>query len=289
MVQHTLAKFTSVVLNDPNGSVSYSLIQLVDGELDGLRSRFPSEWTSRVEVNVLIAKLHLYAMSVVRLHADRTSRDVLLKLGFPVALRIVYLTEQGLHYKSTDPQSLGTTALSRTLPKEYFRGIVLAAVFLLRYFALNERAIKEEQELARNHVAIVHSFFKAGVLAPGDEYDRATKFFELLSRSQPVDIDNVKLKVDNRLGQSLVYDAMSTTHSMRNISLGAEEVEQERTLASGLEQNPIAQTDGLGQFGLNFDATMMEGLGPIDMSLPIDIWGDNPWDMIDVGFPLPHY
>lgn len=282
MVQHTLAKFTNVLLNDPRDVITHSIVQLVDGELDGLKTKFPVEITPRVEYSLLVAKLHLYAMTIIRMQSDPTSREILLKHGFSVAVRILYLNDQGLGYKSDDYPNMSFGQISRTLPKNYFRGLVLASVFLLRYFALNTQATPEEQELARNHVALAYNYLKSSSSEPQDEQDRGSRLLENLSRQEPVDIEYTKLRVDNRMGASLVYDALSTYHKIRYSSIEAEDpapgdiepIEDQLTAPANSEYPPM-----------DLNANPIQGFGPLDYSLPEDLWGDSMWGMFDVGIP----
>src|SRR5262245_53320167 len=66
MVQHALARFTTVVLETSQEVVSHSLVKLIDTHLDGLKARFPSPWSPRVEMAVLVAKIPLYTMTIIR-------------------------------------------------------------------------------------------------------------------------------------------------------------------------------------------------------------------------------
>lgn len=198
MVHHTLAKFTTIVLENSQEIVSQSLVKLIDIELDGLKLKFPAPWSPRIEMAVLVAKLHLYTMTIIRMQMDLTSREIIMKSGYSVALRIVYLSEQGLFHRSNEISDQASGYLPSTCPKNYFRALVLATVFLLRFFALNINASPGEQETAKNHVAIVQRFFKASTKDPTDEKSRAAVLFEVLSRQEPVNIDNTKLKVDDR-------------------------------------------------------------------------------------------
>lgn len=272
MTQHTLAKFTSILQENSKEAINCSLVKVVETELDGLKSRFLTEWTAKTEVTLLVAKLHLYTMVVVRMQPDLASREVLLKLGLSVSLRIVYLNDQGLAYGSTNYPDMPTAELQRTLPKNHFRGLALATVFLLRYFALNNQASPEERELARNHVAIAHTYFKAASTAPQDDRDRVARLFETLSRQQPFDIDNAKLRIDNRMGWSLMDDTIEIGKEIREKSEQSTRVEM-----------PIIERTSVNDQTLDFDSSMMSGFDPLDFSLPEDIWGDSLWGAFDIG------
>jgi hypothetical protein len=290
MVQHALAKFTDVLLNDAMHSISYSLVQLVDAELDGLRAKYSAEWTSRAEFNVLIAKLHLYATAIIRMHSDPISRDILLKRGFAAALRMVYLSDQGLSYRSEDYPELSAGAYARTLPKNYFRGLLLASIFLLRYFALNPRAEEQEQEQSRNHLATAHRYLKSCSTEPLDEQERGARLLENLSRQQPIDIES-KPKVSDRLGASLIYEAITIGQSMRNVGTEAEDTcvrpVPDVVVESAEQQSGTATAMNRDFSLLDMGVNPMEGFGPLDYSLPEDLWGaTGAWDpFFDIGIP----
>ncbi|KAF2868369.1 hypothetical protein BDV95DRAFT_597235 [Massariosphaeria phaeospora] len=283
MVQHTLAKYTTVLLDDTGETINQSLVKVIDTELDGLRGRLSVEWTPRVEFSLLVAKLHLYTMTVIRMQSDLTSRDIFTKLGLSVGLRIIYLCDRKLSYGTEEFGDLPDAVLHRTFPKIYFRGLALATVFLLRYFVLSNQASAEERELACNHVAKAHHYFKTGSTHPQDERARVAILFESLSRQQPVNLDQTKLRVDNRMSASLVYDAISTGHELRN-----EPSELEEPVANANhepETNRVSfsfdqhqTTDGLG-----FDPNVMPDFGSMDFPLPEDMWGDSLWQMFDFG------
>jgi hypothetical protein len=281
MVHHTLAKFTDV-LNDPRGAISHSLVQLVDGELDGLKARSPTEWTTRAEFFVLVAKLNLYTMAVVRMHSDPSSRDILLQRGFTVAVRIIYLNDQGLHYTPEEYAEMPPDVLSRTLPKVYYRSLVFASIFLLRYFALNTRASSEEQEIARNHLSVAHKYLKSGSLDPEDERARGALLLENLSRQKPFDIENVKLRIDNRMGASIVFDAVTTGHSIQNKPQDAESAEAELKANEAAEAQ-VSAPPNPGFDSFSFSTNDGSDYNPLDFQLPEDIWGDNIWGMFDIG------
>jgi len=339
MVQHTLAKFTTVVLENSQEVVSHSLVKLIDTELDGLKVRFPTPWTPRVEMAVLVAKIHLYTMTIIRIQLDLTSREILMKNGFSVALRIVYLSDQGLGYRPQEYSDLPPEVLQRAIPKNYFRTLVLATVFLLRFFVLNIHATPEEQEIARNHVAMAQRYLKAGALGNQDERARGAFLLEMLSRQQPVDVDHTRLRIDDRMGASLVFDAITTGHELRNLPAAVDEegadattpnqeASSHRSLQSPPQQQHQQQQQHLSpphphqqlphpqphpQHGppphnmqhmnqvsevdlnnLNHAQHManvsnmnaMENLvGPLDFSLPEDLWGDSVWGMFGTFAP----
>jgi hypothetical protein len=282
MVQHTLAKFFNTIVENSQESLSHSLVKIIDAELDSLITRYPTPWTPRAEAANLTAKMLLYITVIIRLQSDRTTREILMRNGLTVAVRIIYLMDQGLAYQSKEFPNVPSENLQRTLPKNYFRTLVLATTFLLRFFVLNINATPQEQEMARNHVAIARQFLQVGAMGPQDERMRGAKLFERLSRQKPVDPDSSKLKVDDRMGASLYYDAVATGHALRN-----ERIEVEESSPKGDAEAPInsdelpvqPSADINGQL-LSMDDIDTNGYGTSNFSsLPADLWGDSIWGM----------
>jgi hypothetical protein len=287
MVHHTLAKFFNTIIENSEENISHSLIEIIDAELDGLKTRFPTPWTSRVEMNYLTAKLLLYTTVILRLQSDRGSREILMRNCLSVAVRIAYLTDQGLAYHSTEFPNLRFEALRNTLPKNYYRVLILSTAFLIRFFVLNNQATPEEQELARNHVAIAQRYLKLACNDPLDERVRGAILFELLCRQEPIDLEKAKLKVDDRMAASLLYDAITTGHVLRDLPV---EVEETPSKASSKANSDVSTRQHEPEAIIDIsqhDMTMnTNGFAPMDFSLPGDLWGDSIWGMFDPIAPM---
>lgn len=220
-----------------------------------------------------------------------------MRSGLTAAVRIIYLTSQGIAYPTspTLPQ-LSAAQLSTTLPKNYFRTLVLCTAFLLRFFVLNARVAPQEQETARNYVAIAQRFLHSGSEDPQDERGRGAALFEVLSRQVPRDLEDDGLKVDDRLGASLVYDAVARGQALRCQRVDMEEDEDGDGEGGGEVK---VEDSGFGDEGVSAGDTwetdggglQMDGLGALDFSLPQDIWGDSIWGIFGDLAPaqLPAY
>jgi hypothetical protein len=278
MVHHTLAKFFNTIIENSEENVSHALIGIIDAELDSLKTRFPTPWTSRVEMAYLTAKLLLYTTVILRLQSDRASREILMRNGLTIAVRIAYLTDQGLAYQSAEFPNLRFEDLRNTLPKNYYRILVLSTAFLIRFFVLNIHATPEEQELARNHVALAQRYLKLGCDDPLDERVRGAILFDVLCQQQPIDLEKSKLKVDDRMAASLLYDAISTGQALRNMPVEVEE------MSPNPEFKAVNSETRQQEFEPTYEphsATNMDEFGTMDFSLPEDLWGDSIWGMFD--------
>jgi hypothetical protein len=288
MVHHTLAKFFNTIMENSQENMSQSLIGIIDAELDGLKTRYPTPWTSRVEMTYLTAKLLLYTTVIIRLQSDRASREILMRSGLSAAVRIAYLTDQGLAYQSTEFPDIPFETLRNTLPKNYYRVLVLSTAFLIRFFVLNSDAMPHEQELARNHVALAQRYLKLSCKDPLDERIRAAILFDVLCRQKPVDLEKSKLKVDDRMAASLLYDAITTGHALRNMPTEIAESlpklpQKAENVSSTKPQEGVVPPL---EFDHIVDPVDMNGFGPMDFSLPQDLWGDSVWGMFDPIAPI---
>ena len=117
MVHHTLAKYFNTIVENSQESLSHSLVKIIDAELDSLITRYPAPWTPRVETANLTAKMLLYTTVIIRLQSDRTTREILMRNGLTVAVRIIYLMDQGIAYESKEFPNVVPENLQRTLPK----------------------------------------------------------------------------------------------------------------------------------------------------------------------------
>lgn len=90
---------------------------------------------------------------------------------------------------------------------------VFAAIFLLKFLAIDIGASEWEKELARNHVMLAHKLFKRCKVV--GEQDRAAQMIEFLSRMTRPGDGSFKLHVNDRFGASLLFDALREVDMMR--------------------------------------------------------------------------
>jgi len=89
-------------------------------------------------------------------------------------------------------------------PKHYFRGIVFAAVFLLRYFILDPSSNPSDKEVARNHVTLIRNVFSKYSQEPTDEAGRAGRLVEVLGRQKIPPHAIRKINIQDRLGATMI-------------------------------------------------------------------------------------
>ncbi|KAI8631640.1 hypothetical protein F5Y19DRAFT_463337 [Xylariaceae sp. FL1651] len=258
-LQAIITDFTNVLSHTANdGTIDSSILQLLDRELDDLRTSYPDQWTRMLEYSTLVAKLHMYALVISRDRTGNTARNILLKLSLSACLRIIFLANMRHNEEPFELYGLSAARLQRALPKAHFKGLAFTTAFLLRYFSLNSAASAEEQQMAANHVVLAHSIFKSCSMHPRDEWGRVAGSFEELCQQSPVSITSQQVQPGDRIGVTILMDAMR--------------------LASGVRRDTTSNTEPLVQpttQPIPIDPSMnsFDAFG-VSMAQPLDLWGN---------------
>ncbi|KAK8086813.1 hypothetical protein PG994_001787 [Apiospora phragmitis] len=319
-VQQLIASFSSMLWPNTNDLlVDVSLVQTIDEKLDEISDEQAGVSTDSTAFTILTAKLHMYAAIITRAPVDSTSRSIILKMGLGAALRIIDLAQT----ITPKPAATASSAVAedgqnsdegphnnlllsrfqmtredcqRALSKKHFLAVVFATVFLLRYFSLNSAAPADEQQRAANHVLAAHGLFRRWSLEPADE----------------------RCALTDRMGVSILFDAISTAHELRGgaVEVAADErvttpapdggggdgggaaeaaggnsangshiaptrAEKGKELAAG-EMVNASEVDVPTVYadGMNMTA---EGQG-YEMGLPSDFWNNPMWEVFNFDF-----
>lgn len=202
-------------------------------ELELTKDRFVSCWNSHIELIFLSARLHIIAAIVVsQSKRMNTSKDlslspdhllaITLSEGFSSAIGFI----QGMCHGGDEPvpassianQAVPASSLyMRGLPKIYFRTILFAAFYLLRYHISGPSDNAEDGTLARKHVDMVCVYLRQASTDPSDEPGRSGVVIETLMRASmsPQAADLSSMRISDRLGASILYDALTKAHELR--------------------------------------------------------------------------
>ncbi|KAI1635264.1 hypothetical protein F4809DRAFT_651335 [Biscogniauxia mediterranea] len=282
-----VTNFTNILSHDSNdGVVDSSILRLFDREIDTLKVAYPDQWTRMAESSALVAKIYIYALIITRGRAGTVSRDILLKLALSAALRIIQLANSRFSDETPDPFNLTVVQRQRTMVKNYFRGLAFATAFLLRYFSLDNAASMEERQLAANHVILSHTIFKSCSLYPRDEHGRVAALFETLCQKAPVFFDPDKLRVTDRMGVSILLDAINTASELRGSSSEAVQVSEppmENPVINVPEpidsdaQDPSSSSSSYEPAAAHaFEPWMLD-----TAAFPSEFWTDQVWDIFN--------
>ncbi|KAH6900228.1 hypothetical protein B0T10DRAFT_554765 [Thelonectria olida] len=206
-----IAKFTNILLQNTSDVVGSSLVRLVNGELDAIKSAFHDDdaGSLKLEFSILVTKLHFHALMITKSPLTSPSRELMLQAGLTAAMRIIYISSRPTRstFSSLGDGDLLSVQRQRALPKTYYRGVAFATVFLITFFHLNASASQEERQSAASHISMAQSVFNTCSIDSLDEYARAARMFEILTRLPPGSADPNKLRLTHRMGVSILFNA----------------------------------------------------------------------------------
>ncbi|KAJ4327251.1 hypothetical protein N0V84_002381 [Fusarium piperis] len=216
-VQLIVAKFTSLLNHDMGEGASSSFIRLLDTELDALRAEvsLEDEQMRAVELGILGAKMHLYALVITKDSNNSSSRQIMLRTARDVAIRIIHISTLAMRSAPPDGQDEELIRKQRCLPKNHYRCLAFATIFLLKFFHRRGSDAPEERQAVANHISMAQNLFKICATEPLDEYNRTAKVFEVLGRESPKSIEPSALRLTHRMGVSIVFDAVSNASEAR--------------------------------------------------------------------------
>ncbi|KAF1991322.1 hypothetical protein K402DRAFT_459347 [Aulographum hederae CBS 113979] len=250
-IQYCLAKLSEIMTNPMAAALQDPLLRAFEDELNSLKTKYDDMWSNRLEVQLLVAKLMLFAMAMSQIErrederADILSSDssnepkkVVLYSALATAVQVINL----VHRMFSDiiaKYPSGHHDFVFPLPKVYFRGITFSAVFLLRYFILDPSPFPSDMELARNNVTMVHDLFARFSNHPFDEAARVVKFLEALGRQNLPRATLRKINIRDRLGAGLVMAGIKTAWEMQK------EMAQAEKDVSEDDPSPIRESEGV--------------------------------------------
>ncbi|KAI8723007.1 Fungal-trans domain-containing protein [Fusarium sp. LHS14.1] len=216
-VQLIVAKFTSLLNHDMGEGASSSFIRLLDTELDALRAdvSLEDEQMRAVELGILGAKVHLYALVITKDSNNSSSRQIMLRTARDVALRIIRISTLAMRNAPPDGIDQELIRKQRCLPKNHYRCLAFATIFLLKFFHRRGSDVPEERQTVANHISMAQNLFKACATEPRDEYNRTARVFEVLGQESPKSIEPDALRLTHRMGVSIVFDAVSNASEAR--------------------------------------------------------------------------
>lgn len=232
-ISRCVAKYTILLSENAKSAMGSSLIGIFEQELQSTKERFSSCWNAEHEYYVLEAKLHAYGILIVgRATLSQSKRDGGTDLftqkshilqGLHLATQLINMLifripcpmpSKRRTNRASSKEDIATTAL----PKFYFRAMVFATFYLLRYFVLAKWSDTGDNEVAKDHVMSAHSYLDRCSFATGDESDRVAKAIDALCTAAPT-VHTVfmgQLRVNDRLAASISFDLLSTANEIRN-------------------------------------------------------------------------
>ncbi|KAF2457086.1 hypothetical protein BDY21DRAFT_33914 [Lineolata rhizophorae] len=313
-IQRCVANYTTVLSESTEASMISSIAQIFEQDLNMTKSRFSYCWSPRAEALLLVAKLYMYGTIAVNQLKQITaepdnlvcnstifSHRVTLSQGLGVAIRLI----QTLCNNLTAPESSSDSAPTAppeqqtntyNFPKFYMQGLIFAAMYLIRFFALGAWDIPDDRDRARNHVILVHTQMQHMSRNPMDEAGRAASCIETLSRGSgaaaPLTKGIASLRVSDRLGASILFDGISTASEIRNKSVFLQNDQENPQQSLSPETSPgqsyasggSASGEQVGYIGE--EAARVGGEWVWNTDFPQNVWEDIDMDMLGVAGEL---
>ncbi|KEF63448.1 uncharacterized protein A1O9_01426 [Exophiala aquamarina CBS 119918] len=285
-IQRCVAKYHDAMLGEMDGSVRETLVQMCDREMDNIPLRLSCSLDTHLTFSFVVGKLHVYTLALVKEGASSTNKRrfdphsrgaTFQTLGMTAANRIIEL------YCNTLDVPIGhndEALINRylALPKMFFRGVLFATFFLLKYFALNNSCPNEDKLSARNKVLMVHAKLRATAPHQFSESGRAAAVIEVLCRHADSGNSDLGIEVDDRASASVAWGALILASKIRGKTAWTANIRQhiDPTSPPQLDASQAPYTDSTPNSDLPEP-------GPHDetMSLPEDIWDQSFLDLLD--------
>ncbi|CAM1508889.1 Fc.00g026280.m01.CDS01 [Cosmosporella sp. VM-42] len=307
-IQACAAKYTSLVSESAEFHLAAILERTCKHELNLIEDRYADHWDSDIKFVVLDSKLHLIATLVISQDKQLGSANegtpatpvdasllAMLFDGFTCATQMVQIMCNNQEAPEVS-EPLRKYAIPsnelymQCLPKLYFRALMFAAFYLLRYHAPQSAIPVADGNIAQNHVDMACNYLRRYSVRPDDEPGRAAAVIETLSTfSAALPHASVgPMRIKERFGASIYYDALTRANELRAkpVRLFSDREQPQQTLV--VETSP-ENADGIGSSITNTressDETVPEDIGYL-ANLPDDWMEHIDLDMMELSGDL---
>lgn len=200
----------------------YLLTRMFGGQLDDLKDTNSNLWRSELEIEWCNAILYLYALTfTIPANANNPSyniqiqhRQAILGKALPAASNLIReVTKLGQLCTS----DLYPGGLLNFVPKPYFTALFNATTFLFRFMATYDTRTPVQDSLVMGLIVEAHKIFQS--FPEHRELTRAAihieMFIDVLRDGASVNMN--ELVVNNKLGASIMFDAVFQACRYRNI------------------------------------------------------------------------
>lgn len=200
----------------------FSMTQTFEVQLDTISSQFRDSWSESLEAQLLAAKIYILGIPLTqdlpfdheKLSQALLNRQLVLEKGKKASSELISamvnlsnLSVPGRRYAS---------GVLTFYPKHYFSSLVVAAAFLFRYMITSQDATQEQQEQVIGHIAEAHKILQS--FPDNRDAVRACINIETFVNAARNNNgrDTSELLVKNRLGASVLHDALFRAAQHRN-------------------------------------------------------------------------
>jgi ferric iron reductase protein FhuF len=188
-IQRYAARSASILGGDSPSLIRRSLIRLLEKDLDTLSERMPHPAPLALQVDLLGAKLRLYAAPLMNKGKSESEESYILSKalmlhGFHVASQLSALIADFSAQRRGQNKEHGedSNRITVLFPKHYFRVIVMAAMYLLTFLGLQHDISQEDKVLARNSIKHIYDTLMGWSQSERDEFHRSANVISLLSQ-----------------------------------------------------------------------------------------------------------
>lgn len=206
-------------------SSHFSMTQTYESQLDALRMQYQEGWSWNLEVQLLAAKMYIFGITLTldlphdeyQLSQAFLYRQITLEKGMKAASSFVS-TMADLSNQSI-PGHRYASGILTFYPKHFFTSLMAAAAYLFRFLLAYQGATLAQQSLAISRITEAHKIFQS--FPDHRDAMRACINIEIFVdavRANPGHSDppTIELAVKNRLGASVVHDALFRAAQHRN-------------------------------------------------------------------------
>ena len=213
-IQRQVVQYSTSLAGDVDTGTVSTLLNLFNNELDNLLNASKGIWSARLEIQLLGAKLYLFSLCLTVVTKRQNLTDAIAKsyvsdparlpvqLGLPTAVSLIH-NISSLNKDSPSQPHLTASGVIH-YPKFYFRLVVFAVGFLMKFLSANPNASQEDRELAISHITTAHQFFSSFPF--GEDFVRVAQVIEVLANNLRADKEEASEAVKSRSGASLLYD-----------------------------------------------------------------------------------
>lgn len=205
-----------------DNSSQFSMTQTFEMQLDAIVTEYRDVWTETLGIQLLAAKMYILAIPLTQdlpVNQDELSqsiiyRQLILEKGMKASSEFI-LAMVGLSDESIPGQRYASGILT-FYPKHYFASLVFAAAFLFRYILSYQSATQAQQAQAIGYIAEAHKILQS--FPDHRDAMRACINIETFVNAIRTNTgpSNTELLVKNRLGASLLHDALFRAAQYRN-------------------------------------------------------------------------
>lgn len=212
-------------VEDPGAHIS--LTNTFDGTLDTVKQTYLAQWTPKLDVQLQIAKLNLYATSAL-LPLQNSSladaqnlinRQTLFLRGLESATTLInHMKDMGLLPNLKGQSPAGKIPF---LPKHFFSSLFFSAVFLFRIFVFLQPLNHDHTARAIQGMLDAQSTFQ--LLPHHRDLARAARLIgKLIEKAQTAGVAGshwplAELIITNRLGASILWDTFAQMRVTANL------------------------------------------------------------------------